>query len=171
MDLPDACVVYFENTKITPDHITFRLNHKTSGRFFDYDIRVFKMEEQSIESLERRKLLVLDELEDILLRAMESGFLGNYDGIMILESISRMHDELYGAYPEFQEAGMAVKERVEFTLADYRRKLIKETEAMVTAKSEEVEAKVRAETKDEILGLFRQGYTVEEVERMLAKEK
>jgi len=66
---------------------------------------------------------------------------------------------------------MAVKERVEFTLADYRRKLIKETEAMVTAKSEEVEAKVRAETKDEILGLFRQGYTVEEVERMLAKEK
>jgi len=44
-------------------------------------------------------------------------------------------------------------------------------EAMVTAKSEEVEAKVRAETKDEILGLFRQGYTVEEVERMLAKEK
>ena len=66
---------------------------------------------------------------------------------------------------------MAVKERVEFTLADYRRKLIKETEAMVTAKSEEVEAKVRAETKDEILGLFRQGYTVEEVERMLAKEQ
>jgi len=66
---------------------------------------------------------------------------------------------------------MAVKERVEFTLADYRRKLIKETEAMVTAKSEEVEAKVRAGTKDEILGLFRQGYTVEEVERMLAKEQ
>ena len=59
MDLPDACVVYFENTKITPDHITFRLNHKTSGRFFDYDIRVFKMEEQSLESLEQRKLLLL----------------------------------------------------------------------------------------------------------------
>ena len=142
----------------------------------------------AVAGKERR---ALDELEDILLRARESGFLGNYDGIMVLESISRMHDELYGAYPEFQEAGMAVKERVGFTLADYRRKLIKETEAMaeekvsaivearvsvmaeamVTAKSEEVEAKVRAETKDEILGLFRQGYTVEEVERMLAKEK
>jgi len=59
MDLPDACVVYFENTKTTPGHITFRLRHKASGKFFDYDVRVFKMEEQSLESLERQRLLLL----------------------------------------------------------------------------------------------------------------
>jgi len=67
-----------------------------------------------------------------------------------------MHEKLYDTYPEFQEAGMAVEDRIKLRWAPYKRKLIKET---------------RAETKDEIIGLFKQGYTVEEVERMFAQEQ
>jgi len=99
-----------------------------------------------------------------LIRTRESGFLGNDDGIMILESISQMHEELYDTYPEFQEAGMAVKDRIKLRWAPYKRKLIKETEAKTRAKT-------KAETESKIIGLFKQGYTVEEVERMLAQEK
>jgi len=192
MDLPDACVVFFENTKNTPGHITFRLKIKI-GESFDYKIRVFKMEEQTLESLERQRLLLLlpfcllrfrkelervksaadgrreiaqkerqtlDELENVLVRVRESGFLGTDDGILILESISQMHEELYGTYQEFQEANMVVDERIKLRWAPYKRKLIKETRA-----------ETKAETESRIIGLFKQGHTVEEVEALLARER
>jgi len=197
MDLPDACVVYFESSGTTPGEITFRLTNKAGGESFDYRVRVFKMEEQSLESLERQRLLLLlpfwlmrfrrelervkakaedrraiaqkemrtlDELEDILVRARDNGFLGTDDGIMIMESISQMHEELYGSYPEFQEVSMAVDKRIKLRWAPFKRKLIKDTWA-------EASAKTMAETESRIIGLFKQGHTVEEVEKLLAREK
>ena len=57
--MPEACVVFFESTENTPDHITFRLKDSTGAKSFDYDVRVLKMSEQSLESIEQRKLLLL----------------------------------------------------------------------------------------------------------------
>ena len=57
--IPDACVVFFESTRNTPDHITFRLTDKSGTKSFDYEVRVFKMSEQSLKSIEERKLLLL----------------------------------------------------------------------------------------------------------------
>ena len=209
IELPDACVVYFENTKTTPERITFRLSSKSNSGFFDYKVRVFKMEEQSLESLERQRLMVLlpfcllrlrkelkqgkatveerlatarkekrmlENLEDVLIRALDNGVLGTNDGMMIAESISRMHKELYGTYPEFQEANMVANLEAEHRRIGLRwaydiEELIRKTEAKARA---ETEARTRAEsakTEARIFDLLRQGHTVEEVENLLARER
>ena len=152
VEVPDACVVVFENANADPRRVTFRLSNKTSGQTFDYDVRVFRMAEQSPESLERQRLLLLlpfcllrfrrelvkgataeercaiagremrmiDELEDILTRSRKAGFLGTDDGIIILESMAQMHEELYGAYPEFQEASMELDNRLKLRWVPYK---------------------------------------------------
>jgi len=206
IELPDACVVYFENTKTTPERITFRLSSKGGDASFDYKVRVFKMEEQSLESLERQRLMVLlpfcllrlrkelkqgkataeerlttarkekrmlENLEDVLIRALDCGVLGTADGIMIAESISRMHKELYGTYPEFQEANMVANLEAEHRRIGLRwaydiEELIKKAEAKARA---EAWAKAEAQAEARLIGLLKQGHTVEEVERLLARER
>jgi len=193
IELPDACVVYFENTKTTPKQITFRLANKSSGESFDYNVRIFKMEEQSLESLERQRLMVLlpfcllwlrkelkqgkataeerqataqkekqmlADLEDMLIRALDNGVLSTNDGIMIAESISQMHKEIYGAYPEFQEASMVAN-----IVAEHKRIGLR-----WAYEREELIEKTRAEAQSQLIDLFRQGYTADEVEKMLAQE-
>ena len=71
-----------------------------------------------------------------------------------------MYEELYGTYPEFQEASMVVDERIKLRWAPFKRKLIQETREEANAK-----------TESRIFGLLQQGYTVEEVKNMLAKER
>jgi len=204
IELPAACVVYFESTATTPGQITFRLTSKGCGSF-DYKARVFKMEEQSLESLERQRLLVLlpfclmwlrkelkhgkataeerlataqkeermlCDLEDVLIRALDNGVLATNDGIMIAESIFRMHKELYGSYPEFQGANMdadivAAHKRIGLRWAYDREDLIKKTEARAEARAAAEAAKAEAK----IIDLFKQGHTVEEVERLLAQKR
>jgi len=191
IELPDACVVYFENTKTTPGQIIFRLTSKDGG-YFDYKVRIFKMEEQSLESLEQQRLLVLlpfclmwlrkelkqgkataaerlataekerrmlCEIEDVLIRALDNGILGTRDGIMIVESISQMHEELYGTYPEFQEADMVTSQRIKLRWAYYEEELIRKAEAKLE------------KSQSRIFDLLKQGYTVDEVEKLLTQER
>jgi hypothetical protein len=57
MDMPQGCVIFWESTHKTPDEIMVRLNSK--GKQFIYEIEVFKLAEQSLESIEERKLVLL----------------------------------------------------------------------------------------------------------------
>jgi len=99
--------------------------------------------------------------------ALDCGVLGTADGIMIAESISRMHKELYGSYPEFQEANMvanleAEHRRIGLRWAYDREELIKKADQ---ARAES------AKTEARIFDLLRQGHTVDEVENLLARER
>jgi len=45
---------------------------------------------------------MLYDLEDLLIRALDRGILGTCDGIMVVESIPQMHEELYGHTQNFR---------------------------------------------------------------------
>jgi hypothetical protein len=187
--LPEGCVIFWEDTDKTPDRIKFRLTQNNSEQVFEYDVKVFKMAEKSLELLEELKLLVLlpfsllrfrseldtksspeseekrraiaekekafiEELEAILERSLERGFISTGDQIILLNSIALMHKELYQTYTEFQEVSMTLDN----TLVIHVKALEQELK----------EAVKQAEYK--VLDLWKQGYTPEEVEKLLAKK-
>ena len=220
ISIPDACVVYFESTKNTPEHVTFRLKNASGTQSFDYKVRVFKMAEQSLEDIERKKLLLLlpfcliryrkeleskkltperlkgiaeaerkmiSDLEEILARSRDNKIISNEDCIIILESIAQMHEELYQGYNEFKEALMALKSEIHLNWLPYKQKLLDEIAAKeaerikVLAEKDKALAEKEAErvkaleekdkATDEIINIFKEEFSEEEVERILAKWK
>jgi len=59
LNIPKTCVIFWESTEETPDKIVLRLQGETPEETFDYDVKVFKMLEQSLETLEEKRLLIL----------------------------------------------------------------------------------------------------------------
>jgi hypothetical protein len=106
IDMPDGCVIFLETTRTTPDRITLRLK-APDGRSFDYDIKVFKMPEQSLESLEAKKLLPL--LPFCILqfnKELEKKSLTPEERRALAESATRMIDDLKAALARSREKGL-----------------------------------------------------------------
>jgi hypothetical protein len=185
--MPEAAVVFLETAGTTPDHITFRLN-SSGGRSLDYDIKVFKMPDHGIESLEEQRLLLLLpfcilrfrkelneksltsegrrilaeaakqmilDLEAVLTRCLEKGLLSDRDCIIILESAARLYKELYLKHSEFKEGDDMLKKKIGFRLKALEKKFEKE----------------KQEARNQVIALFKQGYTPEEVEELLARQE
>jgi len=198
LNIPKTCVIFWESTEETPDKIILRLQGETPEETFDYDVKVFKMLEQSLEILEEKRLLILlpfcllkfrkelqdkkisiekrkalaelekqliESLETMLTGSVEKGYINNTDYIRILESIALMHKELYDKYEEFQEASMALDNTIGFRLKDMETKW-KDRENKLVAQINET----KKQTEMRIFDLLSQGYTPEEVKRLLAEE-
>lgn len=73
------------------------------------------------------------------------------DAAMILERVEQMYEELYGFYPEFEEAKMELKERLRTHWQDYLQ-----------------EGRQLGEKR--VIELFEQGWTLEQIKRTLAQE-
>lgn len=207
MTIPQGCVIYWECTKNTPDYIILRLRSKKDrSRYFDYEVEVFKMPEQSLEELEAKKLLVLlpfclvrfrkevkkgnlpaeerkalaeqeraliEALEGMLRRGEEAGIIPSADSLVVMEQIQRMHQELYGNYPEFKEVQMVLEEQLRSKWRIHERELSsqwKAHERELVSQWKAQEQKAVQQTEAKIIGLFRQGYSLEEVEKLLAAE-
>ncbi|MHC6204107.1 hypothetical protein ACYULU_13055, partial [Breznakiellaceae bacterium SP9] len=56
--MPEAQIIYWETSRKTPDKVTLRLVFP-DGSKHDYEIKTFKMLEASLETLEKRKMLLL----------------------------------------------------------------------------------------------------------------
>jgi hypothetical protein len=81
------------------------------------------------------------------------------DAMMLMERMDQMYEELYGMYREFQEEHMSVQTRFKTKWQDY----LKESKEQGLQEGQQQE-------RDKILGLFRQGYTLEQVETVLSQE-
>jgi len=196
--IPESCVIFWESSEKTPDKITLRFQDKTDKTLFCYEVKVFKMAEQSLRTLEEKRLLVLlpfcllqfrkelkgkqistekrktiaelekqliENLETILTRSVEKGYINNTDCIRILESIALMHKELYDEYEEFQEATMVLENRVGFRLKELETEW-RDREKKLVAQINET----KKQTETRIFDLLRRGHTLEEVEKLLAEE-
>jgi len=205
LNIPKACVVFWENSENTPDKIILRLQGERLEDTLDYNVKVFKMLEQSLETLEEKRLLILlpfcllkfrkelqdkrtnaekrkviaelekqliEDLELILLRSIEKGCISDTDCIRILESIAFMHKELYEKYKEFQEAGMVLDNKIGFRLKDIetqwkdRETKWKDRENKLVTQINET----KKQTETRIFDLLSQGYTSEEIKKLLAEE-
>ena len=187
LTLPDPKVIYLEPANQTPEVITSRLTNP-QGESLNYITVPYKVTEGTFKEAEARNLYLLlpfylllyrqevknplkhgrsrevlaqeaaglvKEAEGMLERGLERGALTETDAVLVLERIEQMHRELYENYPEFQEEQMRLQERLKS-----RVKAVVNQTAKQTAK----------QTENKILGLFKQGYSFEEVERLLAEE-
>jgi hypothetical protein len=199
LNLPEGCVIFWESGEKTPDKIMVRLQEKACNKRFDYEVKVFKMSEQSLEALEEKRLLVLlpfcllkfrkelrskqinpekrravaelekrliEELEAVLTRGVEEGYINDTDCIMILESIAQMHKELYDEYEEFQEASMVLDDGIKLRWKDHERQLNQQWKDH----EQKIALDTKKQTETRIIELWKQGYTTEEVEKLLAEE-
>ncbi|MDR1220594.1 MAG: hypothetical protein LBK73_13425 [Treponema sp.] len=137
--MPAARVVYWETTRRAPDKEALRLVFPDKSAH-DYDVESLKVLDQSLEALDRRDMLfpfsllkfrremkksgadverrkelagemkgMPREMEGFLSAGWNEGRLSGGDAAMTLE---RMYEELYGLYPEFEEAKMELRERL-----------------------------------------------------------
>jgi hypothetical protein len=107
------------------------------------------------------------EILELLEKEQQEGRLSGSDVAMVEERLIYTHDALYGNYPEFEEAYMRLEESLRTPIADKLRKVAKKAE--LRGKREgKIEGK--REGKIELIALLKQGRTLEEIERMVAKE-
>ncbi|MHC6203913.1 hypothetical protein ACYULU_12060 [Breznakiellaceae bacterium SP9] len=135
---------------------------------------------RSREDLVHEVAGLVQEAEGILERGLERGALTETDVVLVLERIEQMHTELYGNYTEFQEEQMRLQERLKSKVkaAEMRFESKVKTaemqfESKVKAQEMQFESKMKAavnQAENKILGLFKQGYSLEEVEKLLAEE-
>lgn len=123
-----------------------------------------EVKKRGITAEKRRELALkteamMNEVETLLQRGNKQGVLTAEDAMMLMERTDQMYEELYGMYAEFQEEHMNVQKRFKTKWQDY----LQEREE----KGLEIG---RQEGESRILGLFRQGYTLEQVEQMLSQE-
>ncbi|MHC6202623.1 hypothetical protein ACYULU_05445 [Breznakiellaceae bacterium SP9] len=154
---------------------------------------------RSREELAREVAGLVKEEEEILERGLERGALTETDVVLVLERIEQMHTELYGTYKEFQEEQMRLQERLKSKVKAQEMRFESKAKAQeiqfeskVKAQEMQFESKAKAQemqfeskmkaaikqtaeqtaeqTENKILGLFKQGYSLEEVEKLLAQE-
>jgi hypothetical protein len=94
---------------------------------------------------------LLRELEGLVEREEERGIISRGDAAGLFEHLIKMYREVY-PYPEFEEAAMELEERVKTHWREYLHRGIQQGEKR-------------------ILMLLKQGYTVEQVENLLAQER
>ncbi|GHU52107.1 hypothetical protein FACS1894200_12600 [Spirochaetia bacterium] len=198
LTLPDPKVIYLEPTKQTSELITSRLTNP-QGESLDYTTVPYKVTEGSFKEVEERNLYLLlpfylllyrqevksplkygrsrkelaceldaliEEAEEMLERGLARGVLTDKDVVLVLERIEQMRTELYGSYREFQEGLMRLQTRLKSkVLAQFEAQ-----EAQFKAREQEIVQKTFREAENKILDLFKQGYSLEEVERLLAEE-
>ena len=112
---------------------------------------------------------LVKEAEAMLERGLERGALTEADADLVLERIEQMYTELYGSYKEFQEEQMRLQERLKSKVKEQfeaQEAQFKIKEAQWKAR----EQKTFKEAENKILNLFKQGHSLEEVERLLAEE-
>ena len=127
-------------------------------------------------SLRRRE--IAEEVEHIILlfekmleRGCEAGKLTGKDSIMIMERVVQMYNELYGSFKEFREERMRLERRLRTQWQDYWERGIQE--GVQKGIQEGIQRGIqhgKQEERAKILGLLRQGCSLEEVERLLAGE-
>ena len=187
LKMPFARILYWETTRKTPDKVALELEFE-DGTLHTYEVATFKMLEQSLETLEQRKMMLLLpfcllkfrkevkrpgitsekrkklaeemkklllELEEMIEHSRTQGLLSNGDAARVMKHIDQMYGELYNPYPEFKEARMELQERLNTHWDEF-----------VT----EREQKAKQEGGQRIITLLKQGYTVEQLEEILAKE-
>ncbi|MHC6204571.1 hypothetical protein ACYULU_15430, partial [Breznakiellaceae bacterium SP9] len=132
---------------------------------------------RSREDLVREVAGLVQEAEGILERGFERGALTETDVVLVLERIEQMHTELYGTYKEFQEEQMRLQERLKSKVKAAMNQAAKAQEMQFESKAKaqemQFESKMKTavnQTENKILGLFKQGYSLEEVEKLLAQE-
>jgi hypothetical protein len=76
-----------------------------------------------------------------------------------MKRIEQMYGELYNPYPEFEEARMELQERLNTHWDEF-----------VAERERKAEQKGEQKTEQRIITLLKQGYTVEQLEKILAKE-
>ncbi|MDR0562531.1 MAG: hypothetical protein LBG73_07555 [Spirochaetaceae bacterium] len=128
---------------------------------------------------ERRRELVaeaselISEMETILHRSQSEGILTGEDAIILMEHSIRMHDELYGNYPEFKEEQMVLEERFQSQFKKERVTLEEQFKAREEAFKAREEQAVQAAFKraeSRIIELLEQGYSLERIKEELARE-
>ncbi|MHC6203498.1 hypothetical protein ACYULU_09925 [Breznakiellaceae bacterium SP9] len=121
------------------------------------------------EELAREVAGLVQEAEGILERGLERGALTETDAVLVLERIEQMHTELYGTYKEVQEEQMRLPERLKSKVKTAMNQAAKAQEMQFKTKEAQLQAAVK-QTESRILNLWKQGYSPEEVERLLAEE-
>jgi hypothetical protein len=123
---------------------------------------------RSREVLAQEVAGLVQEAEGMLERGLERGALTETDAVLVLERIEQMHTELYGNYTEFQEGLMRLQERLKSRVKAQEIQFESKVKAQeVQFKTKEAQFKVR---EQKIFNLWKQGYSLEEVERLLAEE-
>jgi len=187
LDIPEGCVIYWESSGSTPDKITLRLQGKTQENTFDYEVRVFKMSEQSLEMLEEKHLLILlpfcllkfrkdleregiSEAERKAIAELEKQFVEDLEAVLSRAVKSGCIDDtdriiiLESIYQMHDELYGQIEEFQEVNMIlDERIKL--------RWKDHERELKLQWKAREnKILDLLKQGHTLEEVEKILLEE-
>ncbi|GHU52103.1 hypothetical protein FACS1894200_12590 [Spirochaetia bacterium] len=113
---------------------------------------------------------LIEEAEEILERGLARGVLTDKDVVLVLERIAQMRTELYGAYREFQEGLMRLQTRLKSKVLAQFEAQEAQWQAVVKQTAEQTAKQTAKQTENKILDLFKQGYSLEEVERLLAEE-
>jgi hypothetical protein len=196
MRLPDSAVIYLElkeraGVELEPEVIGSMLENPQGDRL-EYTAKTYEVLERNFGDVERLHLhlllpfyvllyrqavkkrgitsaerrivarkteAVMNEVETLLQRGSKQGVLTAEDAMMLMERMDQMYEELYGMYREFQEEHMSVQTRFKTKWQDY----LKESKEQGLQEGQQQE-------RDKILGLFRQGYTLEQVETVLSQE-
>ncbi|MHC6202990.1 hypothetical protein ACYULU_07330 [Breznakiellaceae bacterium SP9] len=124
------------------------------------------------EDLVREVAGLVQETGEILERGLARGALTEMDVGLVLERTEQMHTELYGTYKEFQEEQMRLQERLKSKVKAQEIRFeskVKAQEMQWEARWEAQEAQWKAR-EQKMLDLWKQGYSPEEVEKLLAQE-
>jgi len=198
LDIPKSCVIFWEDTEKTPDKIILRLQGETSEETFDYKVKVFKMSEQSLETLEEKRLLVLlpfcllkfrKELQDKKISIEKRKVIAESEKQLIesLETmLTRSVEKGYINNTDYirilesialmhKELYDKYEEFQEASMAldntiGFR---LKDMETKWKDRENKLVAQInetKKQTETRIFDLWRRGYTPEEVEKLLAEE-
>jgi hypothetical protein len=195
LTMPEARVIYWETSRKTPDTVTVRIIFPDKIEHC-YEIPALKLLEQSVETLERRHLVLLapfyllkyrkvvrkgrmsgeerralagelkelvGALEGLEDQARDQGIISADDGSALFEHLVQMYTELYRSYPEFKEAAMHLEERVKTQWQHYLHQGMQQGVRQGVQQG-------KVEERNQLLNLWKQGYTLEQVETLLDEE-
>ncbi|MDR1324641.1 MAG: hypothetical protein LBK00_01220 [Treponema sp.] len=164
------------------DQSLVTLDRRDMALLFPFCLLKFRREvKRTAVTVERRRELagelrvMLREMEGFLAGELREGRLSVGDAAMILERVEQMYEELYGLYPEFEEAKVELQERLRTHWQDYLQEGMQlgRQEGMQLGRQEGMQLGRQEGMQlgeKRVVELLEQGYTLEQIKRMLTQE-
>ncbi|GHU49308.1 hypothetical protein FACS1894200_07810 [Spirochaetia bacterium] len=197
--MPEARIIYWETSRKTPDKVTLRFVFPDDSKH-DYEIKTFKMLEANLETLEKRKMLLLlpftllkfrqevknrsttkekrrqlaNEMKELLVDLENMIERANKEGLLSTGDAGMLFDRIVQMYNELYKPYpefMEEQMQLEERLKSRSKEMERYWTKYVEERSQEVRLETRLEERRQILDLLTQKHlTKEQLIELLTQE-